>query len=177
MEEFKFYNTAQILDFLGIKYKFNDEEDKNYPFAENLNDLAFNYGYITVERQSIENEIQNKISSNGEYRSDLEEIKMLYHVPFYNKRTENTGTIMVNLSLTFRYDKTYKYGDINKSLPEVCYAIQKYGIKTNDFFVIGVDNIHYFISNYIMNNQWAIGSTIVEASPKVKLDDKFKEIK
>lgn len=176
-EEYKFYDTAKILDFLGIKYDFEDKDNKKYPFSEKLGDIIFNWGYITVERKSIEKEIQNKIFSNGEYRSDLEEIKMLYHIPFYNKRTENTGTIIVNLSLTFRYDKTYKYGDINKSLPEVCYAIQQYGIKTNDFFVIGEDNIHYFISNYIMNNQYGIGSTIIETSPKVQLDDNFKEVK
>ena len=96
---------------------------------------------------------------------------------FYNKRTKNTGTIIQNISLTFRYDKTYKYGDINKSLPEVCYAIERMGNKTNDFYVIGEDNIHFFISNYIMNNQWGIGTTLVESSPKVQLNDNFKEIR
>ena len=176
MEEYNFFNTDEILAFLGIKYDFENENNKEYPFNDKPSDIIFSYGYITVERQGIEKEIQNKISSKGEYISNLREIKMLYHIPFYNKRTKNTGTIIQNISLTFRYDKTYKYGDINKSLPEVCYAIEKMGRKTNDFYVIGTDNIHEFISNYIINNQYGIGSTLVESSPTVQLDDNFKQI-
>lgn len=177
MEEYNFFNMEQILDFLGIKYDFENKENKKYPFNDKPSDIIFRWGYITVERKGIEEEIQNKISSKGEYISKLKEIKMLYHIPFYNQRTKNTGTIIQNISLTFRYDKTYKYGDINKSLPEVCYAIERMGTKTNDFYVIGEDNIHFFISNYIMNNQWGLGTTLVESSPKVQLNDDFKEIR
>lgn len=177
MEEYNFFNMEQILGFLGIKHDFENKENKEYPFYDKPSDIIFSWGYITVERKEIEKEIQNKISSNGEYVSELKEIRMLYHIPFYNKRTKNTGTIIKNISLTFRYDKTYKYGDINKSLPEVCYAIERMGNKTNDFYVIGEDNIHFFISNYIMNNQWGIGTTLVESSPKVQLNDNFKEIR
>lgn len=177
MEEYNFFNMAQILEFLGIKYRFEKKGNKEYPFCSKPSDIIFGWGYITVERKGIEKEIQNKISSNGEYVSELKEIKMLYHIPFYNKETKNTGTIIQNISLTFNYDKTYKYGNINKSLPEVCYAIERMGNKTNDFYVIGVDNIHFFMSNYIMNNQWGIGTTLVESSPKVQLNDDFKEIR
>ena len=177
MEEYNFFNMEQILGFLGIKHDFENKENKEYPFYDKPSDIIFSWGYITVERKGIEKEIQNKISSNGEYVSELKEIRMLYHIPFYNKRTKNTGTIIQNISLTYRYDKTYKYGDINKSLPEVCYAIERMGNKTNDFYVIGEDNIHFFISNYIMNNQWGIGTTLVESSPKVQLNDNFKEIR
>lgn len=177
MEEYNFFNMEQILEFLGIKYDFENEDNKKYPFNDKPSDVVFNYGYITVERKGVEEEIQNKISSKEEYISKLKEIKMLYHIPFYNKRTKNTGTIIQNISLTFRYDKTYKYGDINKSLPEVCYAIERMGTKTNDFYVIGEDNIHFFISNYIMNNQWGIGTELVESSPKVELNYDFKEIR
>lgn len=177
MEEYNFFSMEQILDFLGIKYDFENKENKKYPFDDKPSNIIFSWGYITVERKGIEEEIQNKISSKGEYISKLKEIKMLYHIPFYNQRTKNTGTIIQNISLTFRYDKTYRYGDINKSLPEVCYAIERMGTKTNDFYVIGEDNIHFFISNYIMNNQWGLGTTLVESSPKVQLNDDFKEIR
>ena len=163
--------------FLFIKYDFENKGNKEYPFDDKPSNIIFSWGYITVERKGIEEEIQNKISSKGEYISKLKEIKMLYHIPFYNKRTENTGVIIQNISLTFRYDKEYKYGDINKSLPEVCYAIEKMGTKTNDFYVIGEDNVHFFISNYIMNNQWGLGTTLVESSPKVQFNDNFKEIR
>ena len=100
---------------------------------------------------------------------------MLVHIPFYNKRTENAGTIIVNVTVGFRYDKTYKYGDIKKSLPEVCYAIEKYGKKTNDFYIINEDWMHEFMSYFVINNQWAIGAMEVISSPQVKIDDNFKE--
>ncbi len=176
MEEYKYFNTVEILDFLGIKYDFENNEGKQYPFKDKPSDIIFNYGYITIPREGIEKIIQNKISDK-DYHGILKEIKMLVHIPFYCKRTKNTGTIIVNVTVGFAYDKQYKYGDITKSLPEVCYAIEKYGRKTNDFYIINDDNINYFMSNYVMENQWGIGAMEVVSSPKVEIDDNFKEIR
>ena len=176
MEEYKYFNTVEILDFLGIKYDFENNEGKQYPFKDKPSDIIFNYGYITIPREGIEKIIQNKISDK-DYHGILKEIKMLVHIPFYCKRTKNTGTIIVNVTVGFAYDKQYKYGGITKSLPEVCYAIEKYGRKTNDFYIINDDNINYFMSNYVMENQWGIGAMEVVSSPKVEIDDNFKEIR
>lgn len=176
MEDYKFYNTVEILDFLGIKYDFENNEGKQYPFKDKPSDIIFNYGYITIPRAGIEKIIQNKISDK-DYHNILDEIKMLVHIPFYCKRTKNTGTIIVNVTVGFRYDKEYKYGDVNKSLPELCYAIEKYGRKTNDFYIINDDNINYFMSNYVMGTQWGIGAMEVVTSPQVIVDDNFKEIR
>jgi len=176
MEDYKFYNTVEILDFLGIKYDFENNEGKQYPFKDKPSDIIFNYGYITIPRAGIEKIIQNKISDK-DYHNILDEIKMLVHIPFYCKRTKNTGTIIVNVTVGFRYDKEYKYGDVNKSLPELCYAIEKYGRKTNDFYIINDNNINYFMSNYVMGTQWGIGAMEVVTSPQVIVDDNFKEIR
>lgn len=176
MEDYKFYNTVEILDFLGIKYDFENNEGKQYPFKDKPSDIIFNYGYITIPRAGIEKIIQNKISDK-DYHNILDEIKMLVHIPFYCKRTKNTGTIIVNVTVGFRYDKEYKYGDVNKSLPELCYAIEKYGRKTNDFYIINDDNINYFMSNYVMETQWGIGAMEVVTSPQVIVDDNFKEVR
>ncbi len=176
MEDYKFYNTVEILDFLGIKYDFENNEGKQYPFKDKPSDIIFNYGYITIPRAGIEKIIQNKISDK-DYHNILDEIKMLVHIPFYCKRTKNTGTIIVNVTVGFRYDKEYKYGDVNKSLPELCYAIEKYGRKTNDFYIINDNNINYFMSNYVMGTQWGIGAMEVATSPQVIVDDNFKEIR
>ena len=176
MEDYKFYNTVEILDFLGIKYDFQNNEGKQYPFKDKPSDIIFNYGYITIPRAGIEKIIQNKISDK-DYHNILDEIKMLVHIPFYCKRTKNTGTIIVNVTVGFRYDKEYKYGDVNKSLPELCYAIEKYGRKTNDFYIINDNNINYFMSNYVMGTQWGIGAMEVVTSPQVIVDDNFKEIR
>lgn len=176
MREYKYFNTVEILDFLGIKYDFENNEGRQYPFKEKPSDIVFNYGYITIPREGIEKIIQNKISDK-DYNGILEEIKMLVNIPFYCKRTKNIGTIIVNVTVGFRYDKEYKYGDVKKSLPEVCYAIEKYARKTNDFYIINEDNINDFMSNYVMENQWGIGAMEVVSSPKVEIDDNFKEIR
>lgn len=175
MEDYKFYNMVQILDFLGIKYNFENNEEKQYPFKDKPSDIIFNYGYITIPREGIEKIIQNKISDK-DYNGIIEEIKMLVHIPFYCKRTKNTGTIIVNVTVGFRYDKEYKYGDVKKSLPELCYAIEKYGRKINDFYIIE-DEFNYFMSNFVMDTRWGIGAMQVVTSPQIKIDDNFKEIR
>jgi hypothetical protein len=175
MEEEKYYNTVEILKFLGIEREFKYEKQTKYPFCDKPSQVKFSYGYITIPRKGIEKVIQNKISDK-EYRDILDEIKMLVHINFYNERTKGIGSIVVNLSLTFRYDKEYKYGDIKKSLPEVCYAIERMGTKTNDFYIIGTDTVHEFMSYFVINNQWGIGATEVISSPEVKVTDEFKEI-
>ena len=175
MEEYKYYNTVEILDFLGIKYNFENNEGRQYPFKDKPSDIIFNNGYITIPREGIEKIIQNKISDE-DYNGILEEIKMLVHIPFYCKRTKNVGTIIVNVTVGFRYDKEYKYGDVKKSLPELCYAIEKYGRKTNDFYII-YDEFNYFMSNYVMGTQWGIGAMKVVSTSQIEIDDNFKEIR
>ena len=54
MEEYNFFNMAQILEFLGIKYRFEKKGNKEYPFCSKPSDIIFGWGYITVERKGIE---------------------------------------------------------------------------------------------------------------------------
>ena len=39
------------------------------------------------------------------------------------------------------------------------------------------DEFNYFMSNFVMDTQWGIGAMQVVASPQIKIDDNFKEIK
>lgn len=172
----EYYTTTKILKFLGIDYNFEKKSYKEYPFEDKPSNIIFNWGYITIPRQGIEKIIQNKISDK-DYQGILDEIKMLVHIPFYNKRTKNTGTIIVNLTVGFRYDKAYKYGDVTKSLPEVCYAIEKWGKKTNDFYIINSDYMHEFMSYFVIPTQWGIGAMQIISSPQVHINDDFKEIR
>lgn len=174
--EQKYYNTIEILDFLGIKWNFESEEVREYPFRDKPSDIIFNCGYITIPRKGIEKIIQNKISDK-EYRDILDEIKMLVHIPFYNKRTKNTGTIIVNVTVGFRYDKEYKYGDVTKTLPEICYTIEKWAKKTNDFYIINEDYMHEFMSYFVIPTQWGIGAMEIISSPQVEINDNFQEIR
>lgn len=89
---------------------------------------------------------------------------------------ENLGVIAINVSLSFRYDKIYKYGDINKSIEEVCYAIIRNAKVTNDFYIIDDSYFGEFMSNFVMNNQWGIGRDLTISSFTRKFDTNFNEI-
>lgn len=178
-DNFKFYSQNEILEFLGIIDDFKNAEkyNKPYPYKDNLEDLVFNYFYITIPKQGIHQAVQDKISQkyNNEIAvSALNEINMLVHIPFYCERTKNTGCFIVNLTIRFRYDKTYKYGDITKSLPEVCYAIERHAKELNDFYILNEYYATEFMSNFVMHNQWAIGATEIISTPNYTLNKDYK---
>lgn len=88
----------------------------------------------------------------------------------------NLGVIAKNVSLSFRYDKTYKYGDITKSIEEVCYAIIRNAKVTNDFYIMDDGYFGEFMSNFVMNNQWGLGADLTISSFTRKYNKDFKEI-
>lgn len=161
IEEWK--NTAKILDFLGIRYQFEKEGKKEYPFWKGIENVQFFTPYITIPQRGIEQVVLNKLSDKQDLekrKNEIEKIEMLVHIPYLIKNEEQVSNLVVNLSLGFRYDKEWKYGDIRKNKAEVCYAIMKYGKRTNDFYLIDNENFHSFMSYYVMNNQWGIGAMI-----------------
>ena len=105
--------------------------------------------------------VQNKVSDIKE--KPITEIKMMYQVPFLVDNSP--GVINKNISLSFRYDKEYKYGDITKSIYECCFWILEHAIRTNDFYVIKDDMVQEFFSYCVINNQWGLGSLEVCSSP------------
>lgn len=171
-KEEKYYNMCDIMKFLSIDREF--ERKEKYPFRHNLEDMKFMWGYIVIPRYGIEKIIQNKISDK-EYRDILQEISMLIHIPFLCE--EHLGVITVDVSIGFRYDKTFKYGEVNKSIAEVCYAIEKYGTKTNNFYIIKDEYFQDFMSYYVINNQWGIGAMTTISSPEIKVTNNFTEIR
>ena len=114
---------------------FENENNKEYPYNRNIEDIEFMYGYIVIPRYGIEKIVQNKISNIKE--EVLDEITMLVQIPFINEG--KIGVIAVNVSLSFRYDKQFKYGDINKSIAECCYFIEKHSKVMNDFYILYSD--------------------------------------
>lgn len=161
MEEKKYYNLKGILDFLGFEYNF--ERAKTYPFTKNRKDITFSWGQILIPKTGIREVVQNKISDIDEL--PIKEIHMMYQVPFKveTKKGSDIGVINQNISLTFRYDKTHKYGEINKSIYEVCYYILENSRVTNDFYIITDDALFTFFSFYIIDNQWGIGALEVSS--------------
>lgn len=163
MEEKKYYTLQKILNFIGFDFEF-ERSDKKYPFNMGKECIEFSWGQVLIPKHGIDEMVQNKISDIKE--NPITEIKMMYQIPFIcTKPTEGsepkTGIINKNISLTFRYDKEYKYGDINKTIYEVCYYIQRNGIKTNDFYIISDTGIFDFMSYFVIDNQWGLGSLVV----------------
>ena len=171
-KEKKYYNYEDLMKFLGMDYKFKNYKD--YPFNRELKDFTFMWPIIIIPRQGVEKIIQNKIS-DIEYHDILKEIVMLVQIPYILKG-ERQGIINQDVSLSFRYDKEYKYGDINKSLPEVCYFIERHATKTNNFYIFDNEYVFDFMSYFVIDNQWGIGATISSSQPTSKFDNDFIKI-
>lgn len=161
MSELKYYCFEDIIKFLGLDFKFQ-WKPREYPFNKDPKDISCSWGQILIPEKGIRDTIINKLSDNGSLeRPSLTELNMVYQIPFMHE--DRTGIINQDISLTFRYDKTYKYGDITKGIAEVCFYILEYGTKTNGFYIITDDCIQSFFSNCIIPNQWGIGSTFVSS--------------
>lgn len=160
MKEEKYYNFKEILEFIGLDYEF-EKANNVYPFNRKKDEIMFSWGQILIPKYGIKEMVQNKISDNTE--CPISELHMMYQVPF--KFDDDVGLINKNISLTFRYDKAYKYGEVTKSIYECCFWILENAIKTNDFYIIKGDLIQQFFSYYIINNQWGLGRLTVTSPP------------
>ncbi len=120
-ENKKYYGFNDILDFLCFNHKFDTKDD--YPFNRNPNDITFQWGQILIPKTGIREVVMNKISDIKDL--PIKEIVMEYQIPFILKdgKGYEFGIINQDISLSFRYDKQYKYGDINKSIYETCFYI------------------------------------------------------
>lgn len=167
-EEPKYQSFQDILKFLSFDYKFDTKD--GYPFNRDPKNVIFAWGQLLIPRYGIREMVQNKISDIKE--CPINEIKMMYQIPFIVNNPKNPsdiglGVVNQNISLGFRYDKQYKYGDITKSIYEVCWAIIEHSVETNDFYIIK-DYVQEFFSYFIIPNQWGIGATISGSMCKEK---------
>lgn len=172
-EEKPFFYREGIFKFLSLDYDF--ENKKEYPFWKDIEEQTFADGSIIIPRYGIEKLVQNKISDINEHV--LDKITMLVQIPFSHLTKENTiktGIIVKNVSLGFEYGKEYKYGEITKTIEEVCYAIIRNATVTNDFYIID-DYFYEFMSHFVIPNQWGLGTTRVISRPQYQLSKNFKE--
>lgn len=168
MEEKMYYSFQDILKFLGIDYEFERKEKKEYPFNREKENVTFSWGEVLIPKYGIMKMVQNKISGINE--KPISEINMIYSIPFVEERNNehHVGSICKNISLSFKYDKEYKYGDITKSIYECCFWIIEHARRTNDFYIIKDDMVQEFFSYCVINNQWGLGSMVVCSSPNEK---------
>ena len=163
MKEEKYYSFQDILKFLNFDYEF-EKKNKEYPFSRGKENVEFSWGQVLIPKYGIMKMVQNKISDIQE--KPINEIKMMYQIPFVVE--ERVGIINQNISLSFRYDKTYKYGDITKSIYECCFWILEHAIRTSDFYIITQDMVQDFFSYCVIDNQWGLGSMEVSSTPQEK---------
>ena len=163
MAEVKYYNFTDILNFLNFDYEF--EKDKMYPFNMGRDKVEFSWGQVLIPKYGIREMVQNKISNIED--KPLRELKMMYQIPF---STDNNGigVINKNISLTFDYNHTYKYGEITKSIYECCFWILENAVKTNDFYIVEGEKVMEFFSYCVIDNQWGLGSMEICSAPSKK---------
>ena len=155
----KYKAENEIYSFLGFEFMFNYK--KEFPFNRDPKDVIFYTGQVLIPREGIDVMVQNKISDKKEM--PISEIKIMCQIPFTvngKDGTQSCGIVNHDISLTFRYDKEFKYGNITKSIYEVCYYIMQNGIRTNNFYIIDYGAFNDFFSYYVIPNQWALGSTV-----------------
>ena len=153
MEEQKYYNFKDILKFLSFDWEF-EKTDRRYPFNRGRDVVTFSWGQILIPKYGIRQMVQNKVSDIKE--KPISEIKMMYQIPF--ECEGKAGLINKNISLSFRYDKEYKYGEVTKSIYECCFWILEHAVRTNDFYIIKEDMVQEFFSRCVIDNQWGLGS-------------------
>lgn len=173
MEDKKYYCFNEILKFIDIPHDF--ERAKEYPFTRGVDNVSFSWGQIIIPKQGIRETILSKLKlSKLEDSKDcpLKKIVMLYQVPFKVewKHGGDIGVINQNISLSFRYDKEWKYGDINKNIYETCFYILDHAKESNDFFIITDEWIQEFFSYYIIDNQYGLGAKYISSPCVAKLE-------
>ncbi len=165
MEEKKYYSAEQILRFLGLDYEF-EKKNRDYPFNRGFENVELQWPNITIPKGNIEKALWNKVRGiNNDFKS---EINMLVQVPFKTKMGD-IGVIHVDLSLEWRYDKQFKYGDITTTFEEVCLYIFDRATRSNHYYIIGSEWGLDFMSYYVIPNQWGKGRLTVSSACMVSL--------
>lgn len=172
-KEEKYYGFQDILKVIGFDYEF-DKKNREYPFNRGKDNIYFSWGQIIIPKYGIWKMVNNKVSDINE--APISEINMIYNIPFYENKNDGIrcGVISKDISLTFRYDKEYKYGEIKKSIYEVCFWILEHAKRTNDFYIITDDMIQEFMSYYVFNNQYGLGSLEVCSPCVEKMSEPLK---
>ena len=95
---------------------------------------------------------------------------MAIQVPFL-RDGEHFGIIHINVSLDFRYDKSFKYGEVTKSLPETCLFILENSTRLNDFFLLSDEVACEFLNYYVLNSQYGLGRITSSSAPVIELSN------
>lgn len=180
-DENKYYNINDIFNILGITREF-ECKCPAFPFNYGVDKVKFGWGNILIPKEGIRKTIINKLK---DIPTCINEIIMMYCIPFivtdygYKEGELKTGCLYKNISITFDYAHQWKYGDIEKSIYETCFYIYECGTVTNDFYLIQNTCVQEFLSYYVINNQYGLGSLRIGSEPmiSISLPDKNANVK
>jgi len=173
MKEEMYRSSEKLIEELGIVRRFESDSLKEYPFNWNINLFEFQWASVMIPRGDIERIVWR--ACRGENFEGLNtDLKMLVQVPFL-KEKDSFGIIHTNVSLTFRYDKQYKYGDVTKTLAETCFHIIQNSKKTNDYYILEADLASGFLNYYVLNSQHGLGAITATSAPVVRFGSEAKE--
>lgn len=164
--EIIYYDFQDILKIIGIDRKF-EKETKVFPFSRGKENVTFSWGQILIPEYGIREIVQNKISDIDE--KPIDKIGMIYIIPYLTDQN-SFGIINQDISLSFMYDKEFKYGKIKKSIYEVCFYILEHSKLTNNFYIIHSVYVQDFLSRFVFNNQWGLGGTLISSQPTEKME-------
>lgn len=168
MNKLEYKSFEDIFKFLGLECRFEKKFDSRFPFNRNPKDIICSWGQILIPKDGIRETVTHKLYDHNSNEKPLDNLRFMYQIPFTNNK--DVGIINVDIVLTFKYDKEYKYGEITKSIEEICFYILENATRTNEWFIISEENIQNFFSYYIIPNQWGIGSICTTHYCPVKLD-------
>lgn len=161
-KEVKYYGFEEILKKLNLYHDFNNKHEYlPHVFNHKIEEFDFSWGEIIIPKKGIRETVMNALSKNTE--KILDELKFLWIIPYkldkispITKQEISTyGNIYHNISLTFQYDKTWKWGEITNTIEECCFFILEYAKDIGDFYIItGKDNVQDFINQVIIPNQY-----------------------
>lgn len=184
-KEVKYYDFVEILKKLKLYHVFNNKHEYlPHVFDHKIEEFDFSWGEIIIPKKGIRETVENVLSISKKTEILLDELKFLWIIPYKldkvspitNGKISTYGNIYQNISLTFRYDKTWKWGEITNSIEQCCFFILEYAKDVGDFYVItGADNVQDFINQVIIPNQYgtrcAWASEVLNAWSKPKPED------
>ena len=144
-KEVKYYDFVEILKKLNLYHEFNNKHEYlPQVFNHKIEEFDFSWGEIIIPKKGIRETVTNVLSISKKTEILLDELKFLWIIPYKldkvspitNGKISTYGNIYQNISLTFRYDKIWKWGEITNSIEECCFFILEYAKDVGDFYVI-----------------------------------------
>ena len=185
----------EILEWSGLDY----EIDNNLKWDRKELEISWPLVIVQNPRWLFDRVVQNRINKGeikydssryseedncyriGEYYIEYEmhgdkkrqkvPDKLELLIQFHYKYKDRVGVFSVPTTIEWRYDKTYKYGDITKDKVQFMYEFLNKGKRMNGWLYIDSDESITFIREFVMKNQYGRGGPHMMSNIMESLND------